>query len=132
MLKGISLLAMGLWVAGTTLWQVFVLGVPEAGVMGIVGVLALLANLASVFLLMGYKDGDANVRSVWLCSRNHAIGNVAVVLAAGAVAFFHNGIPDLVVAGVMAALFLTSATQILRQSWAEWRHADEHDHHDHG
>jgi Co/Zn/Cd efflux system component len=131
MLKGISLLLMGLWVAGSTIWQVFVLGVPEASVMGLVGVLALLANLASVFLLIAYKDGDANVRSVWLCSRNDAIGNVAVVLAAGAVAFFHNGIPDLIVAGVMAGLFLTSSVQILRQSWGEWRHAGTQAHHDH-
>ena len=131
MLKGLSLLAMGLWVAGTTLWQVFVVGVPEASVMGVVGFLALAANLASVLLLMAYKDGDANVRSVWLCSRNDAIGNVAVVLAAGAVALFNNGIPDLIVAGVMAALFLTSSVQILRQSWGEWRHAGAHGHHDH-
>jgi len=131
MLKGISLLLMGLWVAGSTLWQVFVFGVPEASIMGLVGVLALLANLASVFLLIAYKDGDANVRSVWLCSRNDAIGNVAVVLAAGAVALFHNGVPDLIVAGVMAALFLTSSVQILRQSWGEWRRADAQAHHDH-
>jgi Co/Zn/Cd efflux system component len=132
MLKGLSLLAMGLWVAGTTIWQLLVFGVPEAGVMGAIGLLALAANVASVLLLMAYKDGDANVRSVWLCSRNDAIGNVAVMIAALAVAWFNSGIPDLIVAGVMAALFLTSSTQILRQSWGEWRHAGTHDHeHDH-
>lgn len=129
--KGLSLVAMGLWIAGTTLYQLFVLGVPEAEVMGGIAVLALIANLASVLLLMAYKDGDANVRSVWLCSRNDAIGNVAVMVAAGLVAVFHSGIPDLIVAGIMAALFLSSATQILRQSYREWRHDREHHDHEH-
>lgn len=80
--KGVSLLLMGLWVMGSTVYRVFVVGVPEAGIMGVVGFMALAANVASVLLLMQYKDGDANVRSVWLCSRNDAIGNVAVMLAA--------------------------------------------------
>ncbi len=123
MLKGLSLLGLGLWVAITTIYQLLVQGVPEPVSMSVIGVAALAANLFSVWMLMAYKDGDANVRSVWLCSRNDAIGNVAVILAAGAVALFGSGIPDLVVAGVMAALFLTSAFQILRQSWGEWRHA---------
>jgi Co/Zn/Cd efflux system component len=59
-----------------------VLGVPRAEIMGVVGFLALGANVASVLLLVRYKDGDANVRSVWLCSRNDAIGNIAVMVAA--------------------------------------------------
>ena len=80
--KGASLMLMGLWVFGATAYHVLVLGVPRAEVMGVVGFLALAANVASVLLLMRYKDGDANVRSVWLCSRNDAIGNVAVMLAA--------------------------------------------------
>lgn len=80
--KGISLLLMGLWVFGSTVYRVFFVGVPTAEIMGVVGFLALLANLASVLLLVRYKDGDANVRSVWLCSRNDAIGNVAVMIAA--------------------------------------------------
>jgi Co/Zn/Cd efflux system component len=127
--KGLSLLAIGLWVAATTLYQFFVYGVPEAEVMSVIGILALAANLASVWLLMAYKDGDANVRSVWLCSRNDAIGNVAVVIAAGFVFFLNSGLPDLIVAGVMSALFLSSAWQILVQSAKEWRHAREHGHH---
>jgi Co/Zn/Cd efflux system component len=122
-IKGLSLLAIGLWVAATTLYQFFVLGVPEAGVMSGIGLLALAANLASVWLLVAYKDGDANVRSVWLCSRNDAIGNVAVVIAAGFVWVLGTGVPDLIVAGVMSALFLSSASQILVQSYKEWQHA---------
>jgi Co/Zn/Cd efflux system component len=78
-------------------------------------------NVASVLLLMKYKDGDANVRSVWLCSRNDAIGNVAVMGAAAAVWVTASKWPDLIVAGLMAGVFLSSAFQILRQSLAELR-----------
>jgi Co/Zn/Cd efflux system component len=132
LVKGVSLVLMGLWVAGTTLYHLFVQGIPAAEAMGIIGVLALCANAFTVYLLFPYKDGDANIRSVWLCSRNDAIGNVAVMLAAVLVFFMGNGIPDLIVAGVMAALFLTSAFQILRQANAEWvesriAEADAHD-----
>lgn len=124
--KGTSLLLMGIWVAGSTLYQVFVLGVPQAAVMGSVGFLALAVNLASVMLLVRYKDGDANVRSVWLCSRNDAIGNVAVMLAALGVWGTATAWPDLIVAGLMASLFVSSAVQILRQAIREYRHKTEH------
>lgn len=120
-LKGLSLLAMGLWVFGSTAYQFFVLGMPSAEIMGLVGLLALAANLASVLLLMRYKDGDANVRSVWLCSRNDAIGNVAVMIASVAVWLTATAWPDLVVAILMAGLFLRSAQLILVQSWQELR-----------
>ena len=74
------------------------------------------------FGVLGYKDGDANVRSVWLCSRNDAIGNVAVMLAAGGVYFTGTAWPDLAVAGLMAGLFLWSALQIIKQALEELRH----------
>ncbi len=132
LVKGFSLLAMGLWVAGSTLWQLYFQGVPEAQVMGVVGAMALAANVASVLILMRYKDGDANVRSVWLCSRNDAIGNLFVMAAALGVWGTATGWPDLAVAGVMAGLFLSSALQILRQSIGEWRHGGhDHAHHTH-
>ncbi len=120
--KGLSLLAMGLFVFGSTVWRVFVAGVPQAEIMGAVGLLALAANVGSVLLLMKYKDGDANVRSVWLCSRNDAIGNIAVMAAALGVWGTATGWPDIAVAAVMAGLFLSSAWQILRQAGEEWRH----------
>ena len=123
LIKGISLMAMGLWVLGTTLYRVLYTGVPEAEIMGLIGFLALAANVASVLLLMAYKDGDANVRSVWLCSRNDAIGNVAVMLAALGVWGTASGWPDLIVAGLMAALFVNSSVQIIRQSLQERRDA---------
>ena len=119
--KGISLSVMGLWVLGFTAWQLFVGGVPQAAVMGVIGFLALGANLASVVLLARYRDGDANVRSVWLCSRNDAIGNVAVMLAALGVFGTGSAIPDLAVAALLASLFLYSAFQIIRQAMAERR-----------
>jgi Co/Zn/Cd efflux system component len=136
--KGISLVVMGLWIAGSTLYQIFVFGLPEAEVMGVIGLLALGANVFTVWLLFAYKDGDANIRSVWLCSRNDAIGNVAVVIAAVLVWWSGSSAPDLVVAGIMSVLFLWSAWQILTQSVAELKHAREderaghrHDHDDH-
>ena len=87
--------------------------------MGAIGVLALAANLTSVLLLLRYRDGDANVRSVWLCSRNDAIGNLAVVLAAGGVWATTTAWPDLIVAAIMASLFLYSAIGIVRQALGE-------------
>jgi len=119
--KGLTLTVMGLWVFGSTLYHVLVLGVPRAEIMGVIGFLALAANVASVLLLLRYKDGDANVRSVWLCSRNDAIGNVAVMGAALAVWGTTSAWPDLLVAAIMAGLFLWSSAQILQQGWQEYR-----------
>ncbi|RYG89984.1 cation transporter [Loktanella sp. IMCC34160] len=126
--KGVSLLLMGLWVFGSTVYRVFFAGVPTAEIMGVVGFLALLTNLASVLLLVRYKDGDANVRSVWMCSRNDAIGNVAVMFAALGVWGTATGWPDLIVATIMAGLFLSSAFQIARQALAERRGITDHEH----
>jgi Co/Zn/Cd efflux system component len=108
-LKALSLSAMALWVLGSTAYHVLIL--------------ALVANAASVLILMRYKDGDANVRSVWLCSRNDAIGNIAVMIAALAVWGTATKWPDLLVAAIMASLFLISSIQILRQSLSEMRAA---------
>jgi len=125
MLKGLSLLLMGLWVFGSTVYQILILGVPRAEIMGAIGLLALAANLGSVLLLMRYKDGDANVRSVWLCSRNDAIGNVAVMIASIAVFVTASAWPDLIVAIIMAGLFLRSAQLILVQAWREYRSGED-------
>lgn len=124
--KGTSLLLMGVWVFGSTIYRVMYLGVPEAEIMGVVGFMALATNLASVALLVKYKDGDANVRSVWLCSRNDAIGNVAVMFAALGVWGSGSGWPDVIVAGIMATLFLSSAFQIIKQALAERRAVMDH------
>jgi Co/Zn/Cd efflux system component len=120
LIKGATLGLMGVWVLASTLWHALVLGLPRAEVMGMVGFLALAANVTSVLLLMRYRNGDANVRSVWLCSRNDAIGNVAVVVAALGVWGTATAWPDIVVAALLATLFLQSATRIFRQALKEW------------
>ncbi|MEE4377296.1 MAG: cation transporter [Candidatus Competibacteraceae bacterium] len=121
LVKGFSLAAMGLGVLGLTLYQVLVLGVPNEFMMGTVGLIAFAVNLTSALLLLRYRDGDANVRSVWLCSRNDAIGNLAVVLAAVGVFATQTPWPDLLVAAIMASLFLHSAALIIRQALDELR-----------
>ncbi len=119
--KGLSLSVMAVWVFGSTVYRAFVLGLPSAELMGGIGARALAANVTSVLLLMRYKDGDANVRSVWLCSCNDAIGNVVVMLAALGVWSSSSAWPDIAVAALMAGIFLTSSVQILRQAWNEYR-----------
>jgi len=119
MAKGYSLVIMSLWVFGSTLYQFYLFTTPDAFTMGTVAVAAFTANAVSVLLLMRYKDGDANVRSVWLCSRNDAIGNIIVLLAASGVWFTNSAWSDLIVALIMAGLFLSSAWQILKQARQE-------------
>jgi Co/Zn/Cd efflux system component len=121
LLKGLSLGMMGFWVVGSTAYHALVLGVPQAEMMGAIGFLALAANLSSVLLLLKYRDGDTNILSVWLCSRNDAIGNLAVILAASGVWATNTPWPDLIVAGIMASLFLWSSTRIVRQAFLELR-----------
>ena len=87
--------------------------------MGVIGFLALAINLGSVLLLWKWRDGDANVKSVWLCSRNDAIGNVAVLLAAGVVAITGTQWADLGVAALMAALFLSTSFQVVKAARSE-------------
>ncbi|MBK1698843.1 cation transporter [Rhodovibrio salinarum] len=119
--KGVSLGVLGLVVLTATLYRVIVLGQPDAFVMTGIGVLACTVNVIAALLLLRYRDGDANVRSVWLCSRNDAIGNTAVVLAGLGVFASGTPWPDLAVAGVMAGLFFSSATGIVRQALGELR-----------
>lgn len=119
--KGFSLLLMSCWVTGSTIYRIFVLNSPDAVTMGGVAIAAFIANMVSVLLLMRYKDGDANVRSVWLCSRNDAIGNLVVLIAASGVWYSDTPWPDLATALIMAGLFLSSAWQITRQAVLEKR-----------
>ncbi len=122
--KGASLGLMALVILVTTGLRFFEGGAPEAHTMGLIGTLAFLANMASVLILLKWRDGDSNVRSVWLCSRNDAIGNIGVILAGFAVAFTGSAWPDLIVAGLMAAIFLKSAASITAQARAELKQTE--------
>ena len=119
LVKGVSLALIAVTILAMTGLRVLNGAPPEAGTMGIVGLLALAANLTSVFILLHWRDGDSNVRSVWLCSRNDAIGNVGVIAAGGLVAFTGAAWPDLVVATLLAGLFLKSAAAISAQALHE-------------
>jgi Co/Zn/Cd efflux system component len=119
LVKGASLFVLGLWVAGTTAIHAYFGTLPRAEVMGIVGVLALLTNGGVAVMLYHFRGGDANMRSVWICSRNDAIGNVAVLLAAAGVFGTGTGWPDVVVAAIMATLSLSGGWQIIRHALSE-------------
>lgn len=119
--KGASLAAIAAFILITTALRFFGGETPEAQTMGMIGVVALLANVASVFILLRWRDGDSNVRSVWLCSRNDAIGNVGVIAAGGAVAISGSPWPDLIVAALLATLFLKSSASIISQARQELR-----------
>ncbi len=119
LLKGATLAILGVYVLAAALWAVWHGGTPEAGIMGVVGVLALVANGGVALMLYRWRTGDANMRSVWICSRNDAIGNVAVVLAAAGVFGTGTAWPDLIVAAVMAVLGISGGMQIIAQARSE-------------
>lgn len=116
LLKGATLASLGIYVLAATAWAIGNGRTPEADVMGVVGLAALVANAGVAVMLYRYRTGDANMRSVWICSRNDAIGNVAVVLAAAGVFGTGTAWPDLIVAGIMAALGISGGIQIIRQA----------------
>lgn len=121
LVKGATLIAVGLWVLGSALWAVYTGALPEAITMGVVGVLALAANVGVALMLYRYRSGDSNRRSVWICSRNDAIGNVAVVAAAAGVFGTGTAWPDLIVAGILAGLGVWGGLQIVRQALGDLR-----------
>lgn len=116
LLQGLFLGALGLAVLANTTYRVLVLQQPEAELMGIFGVVALIVNVTAALVLIPHRTGDANVRAVWLFSRNDAIGNIAVVAAAGLVWWTGTPWPDIVVAAAMAGLFLQSSWAIIRDA----------------
>ncbi len=123
LLKGLSMGLFGGFVLLKAAWMTTTGTVPEPLTMGLVGGLALIANLGVAALLYAWRDGDANMRSVWLCTRNDAIGNVAVMGAALGVFGTGTAWPDLIVAGVMGTLALTAAVTVVRQARGEMRQA---------
>ena len=123
LIQGIFLGLLGLGVLGTTIVRVFERTTPDAGLMGLLGMIALVVNVISVLPLLRFRKGDANMRAVWLFSRNDAIGNAAVVVAAGLVAWLGSAWPDLIVAFGIAGLFLHSSWAIIRDARADLKAA---------
>ena len=121
LLKGATLIALGLFVLGGSVTAALAGTSPQPETMGAVGLLALLANAGVALLLYRFRTGDANMRSVWICSRNDAIGNLAVVAAAVGVFGTGTAWPDLIVAAILAALGVSGGVQIVRQAWGELR-----------
>jgi Co/Zn/Cd efflux system component len=119
LLKAASMLGFGILVLGKTFWSMRLGLTPEPMAMGLVGVLALATNLGVAALLYAFREGDANMRSVWLCTRNDALGNIAVMLAALGVFGTGTAWPDLLVAAGMALLAISSGWSVLRQARRE-------------
>ncbi len=121
LLKAAALGAIALYVLSTTVLRFFSDAAPDPHTMSVIGFLALLANAASVLILIRWRNGDSNVRSVWLCSRNDAIGNIGVISAGFLVAATGSAWPDLFVGVLLATLFLRSSALIVEQALAELR-----------
>lgn len=119
LIQGVFLGVLGLGVLATTLWKVITQTMPDAALMGLFGLIALVVNVLAVLPLMRFRKGDANMRAVWLFSRNDAIGNAAVVVAAGLVAWLGSAWPDLIVALGIAGLFLHSSWSIIQDAQAD-------------
>ena len=124
LIQGIFLGVLGCSVLAMTLWRVFTQTMPDASLMGVFGIIALVVNVLAVLPLMRFRKGDANMRAVWLFSRNDAIGNAAVVLAAGLVAWLGSAWPDLIVAFGIAGLFLHSSWSIIRDAQVDLKTAE--------
>lgn len=121
LLKGFTMGAFGLWVIGQAIWHWVSGTVPDAPVMGAVAVLALIANVGVAAMLYRYREGDSNMRSVWICSRNDAYSNLAVLAAAFGVFGTGSSLPDIAVACVMAGLALHGSYTVVRHALSDLR-----------
>lgn len=119
--KGLVMAGFGLVVIGKVIYAYSQGIAPEAVTMGAIGVLALIANAVAAYILYAFRDGDSNMQSVWICSRNDAIGNVAVILAAVGVFGTGSMLPDIIVAVIMAGLGLSGGYRVIRKSLSERR-----------
>ncbi|MBT9506641.1 cation transporter [Rhodoferax sp.] len=128
MLKAVSMMGFGLFVLSNALWNMVFGTVPDAQTMGLVGTLALIANLSVAWMLYAFREGDANMRSVWLCTRNDAIANLAVLAAALGVFGTGSAWPDLFVAIIMSSLALHGGWSVLRQARGELNGGAMHGH----
>ena len=121
--QGLFLGALGLWVLGMAVWRAMNAAPPEAELMGGVGLAALAVNVIAALLLARFREGDAQARAVWLFSRNDALNNIGVIAAAALVFWLESAWPDILVAAAIAAVFLHSAWEIIRNARGELRAA---------
>ena len=119
LLKGMTMAAFGIFVIVKVIWTWWLGITPEPMVMGAIGVLALVVNVVVALMLYAFRDGDANMRSVWLCSRNDAIANIAVIIAAVGVFGTGSMFPDLLVAFIIAYLGVSSGLAVIKQARME-------------
>ena len=119
LLKGLAMSAYGIAVLGYAGWRAWLGVAPEPVTMGVVGLLALAVNFGVATLLYRYREGDANMRSVWLCTRNDVIANILVLIAAAGVFGTGTVWPDVGVAAILAFLGLSSGRIVIRQARAE-------------
>ena len=119
--KAASMGLFGVAVLAHAIWNAISGVVPDAQTMTLIGFLALAANVSVAILLYAYRNGDSNMRSVWLCTRNDALGNMAVIIAALGVFGTGTNWPDLIVAAIMATLALTASVQVVKQARRELR-----------
>ena len=117
--KGLTMGLFGLWVIGAALYRIFIGSEPEPMIMGFIALTALVANMSVAIMLYRFREGDSNMQSIWLCSRNDAIGNVAVLIAAFGVTATASRWPDLIVALIIATLSLSAAYTILKLAFQE-------------
>lgn len=118
-LKGLTIFLFGWAVLASAVWGLVHGTSPDPYAMGAVGAVALVVNVVVALMLYRYRSGDANMRSVWICSRNDAINNLAVIAAGGVVLWTGSGVPDLVVALIMAGLGISGGWQVLQQAFRE-------------
>ena len=121
--KSATMAVFGIWVIGNAVYEAIAGVVPDASVMGSIGVLALVVNAGVAVMLFRYRSGDSNMRSIWLCSRNDALGNIAVMLAASGVFVTASVWPDIIVAAAIAGLNISAACHVFRQAMGELRSA---------
>lgn len=121
--KGATMALFGTWIIGSAVYRAFAGSAPEPMTMSTIALLALVVNVVVAVLLFRFRDGDSNRQSIWLCSRNDAIGNMAVIVAAAGVFFSGSRWPDLIVAAIIAMLNLSAALKVVRLARKELRTA---------
>jgi Co/Zn/Cd efflux system component len=118
-LKGLTMAGFGVFILVETILKIRNGGLPEPPTMGMVGSLALAVNLGVALILYKFREGDSNMQSVWLCTRNDAIGNVMVLIAAWLVLWTRTGWPDWIAGLTLASLGFASGIRVIRLSRKE-------------